>query len=190
MPVTIQKISIREDNSDHCVGKKLNWRVIVSMYFSLWCSVLLVSTLSNVKSCSRSSILRKNKQKHAWFELDLLWFCVSPLFSVILQPLLSKFSFLINLVSRNGSFILFLTWFCVSWSNVLLFDLSSTIAITAIVYFFLFPHHVIYKTFTGVRLPFFKRWWNGFYQLTTCFDNAAILIFVHFLCYHFNLRSS
>lgn len=35
---------------------------------------------------------------------DLLWFLSLFTISVILQPLLSKFSFLINLVSRNGSF--------------------------------------------------------------------------------------
>lgn len=90
--------------------------------------------------------------------------------SVILQPLLSKFSFLINLVSRNGSFFPSFLDKC----SCFLVEFLMIIAIIAIVFC---SHCLSYKkTFTSSLSAFLQRWLNGFHQLTTCLDhNVASL---------------
>lgn len=119
---------------------------------------------------------------HAWFWIgSALILCLSTI-SVILQPLLSKFSFLINLVSRNGSFI-FSHLICVSWQMFLLFLFGSLVplTITAIIIIFLVSTSLSYKMFT--RVLSLQRWWNGFHQLTTFFghDNATIFLISSFI---------
>lgn len=98
--------------------------------------------------------------------------------SVILQPLLSKFSFLINLVSRNGSFfssldLRFLTksscFF--SWVPHDHRPLSPLFSVPTACHIYIKK-----KKFTSVLSAFLQRWWNGFHQLTTCLDhNVASL---------------
>lgn len=114
--------------------------------------------------------------------------CLSTI-SVILQPLLSKFSFLINLVSRNSSF-----------SSPLLFDLRFLTDVFAfllcswslpLLQLFFF----VCLFFGSLCLPCLnsssafaqclQRWWNGFHQLITCLDHNAVCysLFNFLICY-------
>lgn len=104
--------------------------------------------------------------------------CLSTI-SVILQPLLSKFSFLINLVSRNGSFcfssldLRFLT-------NLPAFQLNSSWSLPSSPSFYVPILGHIYKS-----LPAFFPKGDEIDQLTICLSHAVAssLIMPHHLFY-------
>lgn len=152
------------------------------------------------KSCTKGKWPKKKYNAH----IDINWaqnigsaliLCLSTI-SVILQPLLSKFFFLINLVSRNGSFFFSSPPYmiCVSWSSCFSVEFHMIIAIVTIVYFillFIFENFCSYclshvKVHQRYLSVFLQRWWNGFHQLTTCLDHNVASLWqrhlVFFLC--------
>lgn len=143
------------------------------------------------KSCIEEN---KNDRKHKSMP-DINWTqnpgyaLILSLFtiSVILQPLLSKFSFLINLVSRNSSFSLPL-FLCVSWQIFLLFSFSSTWSSSMSPLCSVPTACHTWKLTAVVSCRILQGWWNGFHQLTTCLDHNVARLWQHypiFLSSHF-----
>lgn len=171
----------------------------LSIYFSLFgvVSCTCLPCLINVKELYwvKSHVLRRTNIKTTQFMPDMNWsqnigsaliLCLSTI-SVILQPLLSKFSFLINLVSRNGSFFPHLI--CVSWQIFLLFSWVPH-GHRHYRHCFLFPLLVIYKSSPAFSQCFSRGDGMGFtnwplvwtIMLPVC-DNATqfyVLIFFSF----------
>lgn len=95
-------------------------------------------------------------------------------FFVILQPLLSKFSFLINLVSRNDRFNFFLSPDLAFLTNLPCFSVDFLMVIAIITIFSCPPPPPLLLMFKPAVSPL--GWWNGFHQLTICLrHNAASL---------------
>lgn len=188
-------------------------RMAPHLFFSLFgvVSCTCLTCLIMLMSCKWSKVMYWGKSPksththtrthiHTQFMPDINWaqnigsaliLCLSTI-SVILQPLLSKFSFLINLVSRNGSFcfspplhdLRFLT-------NLPAFQLSSTWSSPlspSFCFLISVPTACHISKFTSVLSAFLQRWWNGFHQLTTCLDHNVASLWqrhlVYFSCPH------
>lgn len=116
--------------------------------------------------------------------------CLSTI-SVILQPLLSKFSFLINLVSRNGrsSFppIIFI---CVSWHMFLLFCcVHDHCHFFLCFFFFLGPMLAMSQSSSALAQSVFRGDGMGFtnWSLVSTIMLSVCSSLVHFLDLSFSL---
>lgn len=104
--------------------------------------------------------------------------CLSTI-SVILQPLLSKFSFLINLVSRNSSFSsppYYFHLICISWQMFLLFSCVHDHCHYCHSFLFYWVPLLAMSQSSSTFAQCLQRWWNGFHQLITCLNHNAICL--------------